>query len=201
MTNSFKYGSDNSKYCYPGTNILINKLDIKDEELLRKANSLYSAQRLLELQAEPLSGNYDLQHLKNIHHYIFQDLYEFAGKIREEDIIKGNTLFAKSEFIESKANQLFKELKKENYLKGTKNITQFAQRISYYMAELNIIHPFRDGNGRTIREFIRCLALNSSYILNWNSINKDELLNASIKSVININPLYKCIEKAIEKKS
>jgi cell filamentation protein len=60
MTPSSKYGPDKSKYCYPGTNILINKLDIKDEQLLKEADSLYSAQRLLELQAEPIFGNFHL---------------------------------------------------------------------------------------------------------------------------------------------
>ena len=93
MTSSSKYGPDDSKYCYPNTDVLINKLDIKDKELLEEADALYSAQRLLELQAEPIKGDFDLQHLKEIHYYIFQDLYDFAGKIREEDIIKGQYSF------------------------------------------------------------------------------------------------------------
>lgn len=197
MTPSSKYGSDESKYCYPGTNVLINKLDIKDKKLLKEADSLYSAQRLLELQAEPISGNFDLEHLKDIHHYIFQDLYEFAGKIREEDIIKGNTHFAKSEHIIPNAKKLFNELKNENYLQGT-SVEKFAEKASYYMAELNVLHPFRDGNGRAIREFIRCLALKCVYKLNWNSISKDDLFDASVKSVLDTKPLSKCIKKAIE---
>ncbi|WP_408956133.1 Fic/DOC family protein [Natroniella sp. ANB-PHB2] len=197
MTPSSKYGSDNSKYCYPNTDVLINKLNIKDKELLEEADSLYSAQRLLELQAEPIPGDFDLEHLKKIHYYIFQDLYEFAGKIREEDIIKGNTHFAKSQYIVPNAIKLFKELKEENFLLET-TINEFAERTSYYMAELNIIHPFRDGNGRCIREFIRCLALKCDYKLKWNSINRGELFNASVKSVFNTEPLSKCIKKAIK---
>jgi cell filamentation protein len=199
LTNSFKYGSGNSKYCYPGTTILKNKLDIKDEKLLKEADSLYSAQRLLELQDQPVSGNYDLNHLKKIHYYIFRDLYEFAGNIREEDIIKGNTHFAKSEYILQSANQLFINLKNENYLIELNTII-FAKKASYYMAELNVIHPFREGNGRTIREFIRCLALKCGYLLNWNSINSKYLLKASIKSVLDTSLLCKCIETAIKKK-
>ncbi len=197
MTTSSKYGSYDSKYCYPSTDVLINKLDIKDKELLEEADSLYSAQRLLELQAEPVSGNFDLKHLKEIHYYIFQDLYEFAGEIREEDITKGNTHFAKSQYIVPNAVKLFKELENENFLAET-SIKQFVKRASYYMAELNILHPFRDGNGRSIREFIRCLALHCGYKLNWKSINKDELFNASIRSVLDTKPLAKCIKKAID---
>ena len=197
MTISSKYSSGDSKYCYPNTDVLINKLDIKDKELLEEADALYSAQRLLELEAEPIEGNFDLQHLKKIHYYIFQDLYEFAGKIREEDITKGNTHFAKSQYIVPNANELFKELKNENFLLEM-SIDQFAKRASYYMAELNILHPFRDGNGRAIREFIRSLALECGYELKWNSISKDKLFNASVKSVLDTDPLSECIKKAIE---
>jgi cell filamentation protein len=150
MTPSSKYGPEDSKYCYPNTDVLINKLEIKDKELLEEADSLYSAQRLLELQAEPIKGDFDLQHLKEIHYYIFQDLYDFAGKIREEDIIKGNTHFAKYQYIVSNAIQLFEELKNENHLLNT-SVDQFAKRTAHYMAELNILHPFRDSNGRAIR--------------------------------------------------
>ena len=65
MTFSTKYGSGDSKYCYPGTEILINKLNIKDAQLLDEADTVYSAQRLLELQADPIKGNFNLKHLKN----------------------------------------------------------------------------------------------------------------------------------------
>jgi cell filamentation protein len=87
---------------------------------------------------------------KEIHYYIFQELYDFAGKIREEDIIKGNTHFAKYQYIVSNAIQLFEELKNENHLLNT-SVDQFAKRTAHYMAELNILHPFRDSNGRAIR--------------------------------------------------
>jgi len=199
MKISSKYGSNNSKYCYPNTNILINKLDIKDEKLLEKADSLYSAQRLLELQAEPISGNFNLEYLKEIHYYIFQDLYKFAGKIREEDITKGNTHFAKSQYIVPNAIKLFNELNNEDFLLETSiDIEHFSKKTAHYMAELNVLHPFRDGNGRAIREFIRCLSLKCGYILNWNSVNKNKIFNASIKSVFNIEPLSKCIKEALE---
>jgi cell filamentation protein len=100
-------------------------------------------------------------------------------------------------YIIPNAKALFEELKNENYLFET-SVDEFAQRAAYYMAELNILHPFRDGNGRAIREFIRCLALKAGYEIKWNSISKDELLDASIKSVTNIKPLKKCIKKAID---
>jgi cell filamentation protein len=197
MNFSTKYGSGNSKYCYPNSDVLINKLNIRDYNLLEEADSRYSTQRLLELQTNPIEGNFDLDHLKNIHYYIFQDLYYFAGKLREEDIIKGNTHFAKYQYIETNAIKLFKELKEENYLIET-SFSQFCEKTSYYMAELNIIHPFREGNGRTIREFIRILALKNGYQIKWNSINQKTLFKASVESVLNLDPLIKCIKNAIK---
>ncbi len=197
MNFSTKYGSGNSKYCYPNSDVLINKLNIRDYNLLEEADSRYSTQRMLELQTNPIEGNFDLDHLKNIHYYIFQDLYYFAGKLREEDIIKGNTHFAKYQYIETSAIKLFEELKEENYLIDT-SFNQFSEKASYYMAELNIIHPFREGNGRTIREFIRILALKNGYQIKWNSINQKTLFKASVESVLNLDPLIKCIKGAIK---
>ena len=197
MNFSTKYGSGNSKYCYPNSDVLINKLNIRDYNLLEEADSRYSTQRMLELQTNPIEGNFDLDHVKNIHYYIFQDLYYFAGKLREEDIIKGNTHFAKYQYIETSAIKLFEELKEENYLIGT-SFNQFSEKASYYMAELNIIHPFREGNGRTIREFIKILALKNGYQIKWNSINQKTLFKASVESVLNLDPLIKCIKGAIK---
>jgi cell filamentation protein len=197
MNFSTKYGSGNSKYCYPNSDVLINKQNIRDYNLLEEADSRYTTQRLLELQTNPIEGNFDLDHVKNIHYYIFQDLYYFAGKLREEDIIKGNTHFAKYQYIETSAIKLFEELKEENYLIGT-SFNQFSEKASYYMAELNIIHPFREGNGRTIREFIKILALKNGYQIKWNSINQKTLFKASVESVLNLDPLIKCIKGAIK---
>jgi cell filamentation protein len=190
------YDTANSKYYYPDTNVLINKLDIYDNDLLKEAESLFTGQRLLELQAAPLQGDFNMKHLLNIHYYIFQDLYDFAGKVRDEDLSKNYTFFAKFQFIISNAEDLFNKLNSDHSI-GT-SIEIFSDKAAYYMAELNILHPFREGNGRAIREFIRCLALNNNHILNWTIVDKDELLEASIKSIVNTVPLADCIRKCIE---
>lgn len=194
---SFKYGSAHSQYFYPGTQILKNNLDIQEEKLLEEAEILYTSQRLLELDLHPLVGNLDLENLKQIHKYIFQDIYPFAGQIREEDISKGGFMFAKFQFIIQNAEPIFLELKLENYLRDLSS-EGFAKRAAHYMAEVNVLHPFREGNGRATREFIRCLALNNKFELNWNSISRDELLEASINSVTNETALYECIKKCIQ---
>lgn len=192
-----KYGSLSGKYFYPKTNVLVNKLEIREENLLKEAELLLTSQRLTELQAHPLPGNFDLAHLREIHRYIFQDLYEFAGKIREVNISKGNFLFASAQHIVPNANKLFTDLAKENLLMGL-DLDSFSKRSAHYMAELNVIHPFSEGNGRAIREFIRALALlKSHYVIKWDAVSGEELLKASIKSVHDISDLAICIKKCI----
>ena len=195
-----RYKSKNnssSLYCYPNTYILINKLDIQDENLLKEAEKEFTTQRLIELQKKPISGRFSVSHLKNIHKYIFQDIFYFAGEFRKEDIMKDNTMFAKSQYIDDLTNKLLLELKNEDFKEYDKQT--FSKRLAYYMAELNVIHPFREGNGRTIREFIRSIAIKNKYKLNWSSINPEQLLNASIKSMSDITPLSKCLFDTLNK--
>jgi cell filamentation protein len=182
-----------SLYCYPDTDILKNKAGIKDSKALAEFEADVTAIRQYMLEKRPIKGKFGIAHLKNIHKFIFQDVYPFAGKIRLEDIWKGDTFFCKCQFIEMNLNSLFTRLAGENWLKGLK-AEFFAQRAAYYMSELNMIHPFREGNGRTIREFIRCIALESGSDIDWSLIDRQELLDATIKAVDNIyEPLERCL--------
>ena len=128
----------------------------------------------------------------SIHKFIFEDIYPFAGLYRSENIAKDNFMFANWEFIEDNMNSIFGELKRENYLKGlTKE--EFAKRLTYYMSELNVLHPFREGNGRTTREFIRQLALKNGYNLDLSRFKAEDILNASIESVVDVDNLEEII--------
>ena len=77
-------------YCYPESNVLKNKLNIRDVERLRKAERILVSLRLNDLLEEPILGRFDLMHLQQIHHYLFQDIYTWAGEIRTVDIAKSN---------------------------------------------------------------------------------------------------------------
>lgn len=112
-----KYNTQ-SKYCYPGTDILINFLDEIDSKKLEKLESTYTTRRIFELYRNPISGSFGLKHLQRIHKYIFQDIYPFAGKLRDEQISKGTTVFAHPLHISTYGNEIFKKLKSEKYLKG-----------------------------------------------------------------------------------
>lgn len=172
----------NSKYCYPGTDVYINKFDIKDYKLLESIEAELTFNRLAELIDQPIEGKFDINHIKRIHEYIFQDLYSFAGKIRAEDIWKGNTLFCKCQYIESSLQRIFDELKSEEHLKDADK-EYFVERSAYYVCEINVIHPFREGNGRVIREFIRTLGLKSGFHINWQFVNSEKILKAAILGV------------------
>lgn len=190
-----------SCYCYHGTDVLINKVDIRDSKTLAEYEADVTALRQSELVKESVvKGKFGATHLKRIHQYIFQDIYPFAGKFRDEDIFKESTTFCKSEFIEENLDSLLQKLVKDDYLRKLP-AEQFAEKAAYYLSEINMIHPFREGNGRAIREFIRQLALNSGYVIDWSLVNKDTLLKATIIAVDkDYGPLGTCMLKVIENK-
>lgn len=187
-----------SIYCYPGTDVLINKLNIHDYDKLQKAERLHTASRLMELHDNPIVGKFDLEHLKSIHKYIFQDLYEFAGKIRTVEISKEKSLFAFVPQIEVFFYQNITEpLRLEKYLQDL-NRTDFSQRAAHFLGEINAVHPFREGNGRAQREFIRTLALRDGYELDLSRVDAEELLQASKESFFaSSEKLGKLIEQSI----
>ena len=187
-----------SKYCYPNTEVLINQLNIKNAEELQKYEAKITAAKSLGLRQKGITGNFDKAHILEIHKYLFEDIYEFAGKLREENIAKGEFRFAMWEYIETELESLLKKLQNENYLQELGK-EELAKRLAYYLAELNVLHLFREGNGRTNREFIRQLALKNGYSLNLRKVLPQEVLQASIESIINTCKLekvmYKCLEK------
>jgi cell filamentation protein len=185
-----------SKWRYPNSDVYKNKLELRDSEQLERAERKLTALRQVELDHEPVSdGKWNLKHLQKIHKHLFQDVYEFAGKIRTEQIQKGYTQFASPLYIESYATDVFNQLKKDNYLKDLPK-EKFTERLAYYMGEINMLHPFYEGNGRTNREFIRTLALSNGYTLEWTKLDQKELMNASIHSIVDHKPLAKLLEQA-----
>ena len=192
------YNSRKSMYCYEDSNTLINKLEIKDVKKLQEYEAKVTAVKLLSLRQKGITGNFDVEHFIDIHIYLFEDIYPFAGKFRRENIAKGEFRFAEWEFIDEELKRLLDKLKKEEYLKGAfKEV--LAERLAYYTSELNVLHPFREGNGRTIREFIRQLALKNGYVLNLKKVSPTRTLCASIKSIIDTEDLTEIYKDCLEK--
>lgn len=186
----------NSIYCYPGTNILINKLDIRDSNKLFKLEKQIVLAKSYILRQNRGNYKFDKKHFVYIHEFLFGDIYPFAGKFRTENIYKGSFTFASWEYIESELDRLLKELSLENYLVNL-NKENLSKRLAYYLSELNVLHPFREGNGRTIREFIREIAFQAGYTLDLQSTTPEEMFNACVKSVYDTTDLeqilYNCL--------
>lgn len=175
-----------SKYEYEGTNVLKNKFDERDPIKLEEIETTYTARRMYQLYEKPIYGSFGLKHLQKIHKFIFQDVYPFAGELRDEQITKGATPFAHPLHLHNNALYIFRKLKNEKFLDGLDK-EKFSERASYFFGEINILHPFREGNGRTQREFFRLLALKNGYELEWSKIKPEVMLEASIKSVKDSN--------------
>jgi cell filamentation protein len=145
------------KYFYPGTSVLINRLDITDSETLSIAERRIAAITIAYCRENPVKGNFDLGHLCRIHKEIFGDLFPWAGKIRDVEMAKSEP-FTKAMLIPTYADEyIFSKLIKEKFLSEV-DPAEFVPKLTYYLSELNVLHPFREGNGRTQRVFIEYLA-------------------------------------------
>ena len=168
------------KYCYPNTNILKNKWNIRDKTELTETEIEITSAKLFELQSTPIKGQFDFRHLCKIHEHIFKDLFDWAGKPRTVDIGKGN-IFCLVQYIPSYANDIFSKYYKEcNTVKNDQAV--FINMLTKHYADVNALHPFREGNGRTQREFARELCLSCGYAFDLTKTHHEEMLNASIAS-------------------
>lgn len=166
------------EYCYPESKVLINKLNIEDLEKLNIAEKEITALKLAYIKKNPIDGKFDFDHLKAIHRFLFEDIYLWAGEPRHVNISKGNQ-FCLWQNIDEYAESIFKELKNESYLIGSDKI---EHRLAYYLSEINVLHPFREGNGRTQRLFIEYLAENAGYHVDFSSVTPREMIEASAES-------------------
>ncbi len=169
-------------YVYPGTSVLRNLRDIRDARILDEFEADATARRLRQLEQKPLSGAFDSRHLQAVHHHIFQDVYEWAGEFRTVNISKSGDPFAFKEHIVSSLAKIFNELNRESNLNGT-DLERFTERSAYYLGEINAIHPFREGNGRAQREFVRQLSQSNGLVIDWKRISREEMIEASRRSL------------------
>lgn len=167
-------------YKYPDEDVLINLFDCHDQTELQKLEAKSTAYNILYLQMNPIEGNFDFDHLKAIHRFIFQDIYEWAGEIRTVDIGKNN-IFCRVQFINSYAENVFSDYFSSCFA-AKSNRNEFIRTFTSHYADLNALHPFREGNGRSQREFARELCLKCGYIFDLTHTNHKDMLEASIES-------------------
>lgn len=194
------YATSGSMYCYAGTNVLRNHFGLRNSDELRRLEADITTLRQLDLLSKPVTGRFTANHLCTIHRYLFGDIYPFAGRYRRESIAKGQTIFENPADIERKLKKLLLQLKEECFLKQT-TTQDFLSRISFYFTELNYLHPFREGNGRAIREFVRQLLLVNGYAVDWSAVSVDKLLSAMEASVFDTAPLVEIMRKCVSRQS
>lgn len=179
MNKSYSYEWD-KKYCYPNSSVLKNKFNIKNDNELEIAEREYTSLSIAEIKINPIRGDFNLKHLQDIHKHVFKDIYSWAGEFRTVNILKG-TSFCNYLFLIDMGNEIFSKLKREHYLIGVDR-TEIYYKLSYYLSEINALHPFREGNGRVQRIMIEYLAKVAGYELDFSHISEIEIIKASIDS-------------------
>lgn len=188
------YRAEPDPYCYPGTTVLINRLGLTDQAELDAFEAEMTAQRASE--ALP-TGRLSYRHYRAIHRHLFQDVYAWAGKIRTVRMAKGANAFCYPEHIDREMRHLFRELRKHD-LRKLQPI-EFAESAAHFLSELNAIHPFREGNGRTQLTFLALMAEFAGYHLPLERMDPTAMLNAMVASFGgDEKPLAREIEKLLQ---
>ncbi len=172
------YSAEGDPYCYPGTTILRNLLDIRDQSELDDAELA-----LFLIRAnEPLPpGELDAAHYLRLHHHLFQDVYDWAGKVRTVRIAKAGNWFCYPEHIEAWLAKAFEEYGDPDELIDVP-AAAFAAKTARLLAEINAAHPFREGNGRAQLTYLTLLAIHCGFSVNDDVLDPGRVLSAMIES-------------------
>ena len=185
-------------YLDPKTGILRNFVGVTTQEELRKAETDVAGMAELTLDGIPRTNN--LAELQAIHKILFGKIYDWAGEIRTVDIKKGSEEFFLFVFqIPQGAKFVFDGLAKENALKELSE-EDFVKRLAYFYEQVNFIHPFREGNGRTQRVFWNRVAADAGYFIDWSQVIGSELDEASVegREHHNLEPLEEMFARIVK---
>lgn len=157
-------------YLDPSSGLLRNRLGLTNRADLDRAEAELVEARMTDPRLQRIAPTGDLSQLQTIHRALFQDVYDWAGELRTVDIRKGGDaraeFFMPSSRILSGAVFAFAELAADKQLQGLSR-ERFIERISYHYDQINYLHPFREGNGRTQRIFWNQLAARAGHPLDW----------------------------------
>ena len=167
-------------YFVEGGDVLKNKFGISNPKKLRETEEFYFSEAASDIIVNFTSSEiFDFGYLRVLHKKLFGEVYDFAGEIRTVNITKtdSNTPFCYADFIETEADRIFSELESNKYLQGLE-LSGFNIALSKLSSELNALHPFREGNGRTIRLFLQLLAFKNGFILDYSLVSHEEIIEA-----------------------
>lgn len=167
-------------YLIPGTDVLRNKLGITDGRTLATAEYDLSTARTIEILSDPwFKAEGTVEQLQRIHRCLFQDVYDWAGQIRTVDIHKsGGVPFQPIELFREGAGYAEETLRRDHMLTGMDHDT-FIRRLSVNYDNFNVLHPFREGNGRTQRVFWTSIAGQAGWQIDWTRATKGQIADTS----------------------
>jgi cell filamentation protein len=186
------YDATDDPYCYEGTSVLKNRLGLQTQDELTEFEHAISSQRA----EEPLpAGDLDEQHYCALHRHLYQDVYEWAGELRTVRTSKGGNMFCYPENIAAQLRKLFRKLAAAKQLREL-DADEFAKAAAHFLAELNAIHAFREGNGRTQLTFLKLIAAASGHSIEFGRLDAPAMLQAMIASFSgNEEPLARLIRQ------
>jgi len=180
--------------CYKGTTCLVNKLDIRDEQKLSEAEAAIVLGKLAMLKKCPVQGAFDFEHYKKMYDFLFCDLYDWAGQIRDINLSKKGTAFVSADEIDACAKPCFERL--QSFDAEDLSHRELAEEVADFYHTINMLHPFREGNGRVQRAFFEYWAEERlGYRLDLAAIDADEFMIATIYAAQGIkDQLVNCFE-------
>lgn len=170
----------NGYFIESGSEVLRNLLGVEDSQVLADAENDLVEFRTAELREQPdrVRRTFDLLHLQALHRQLFQDVYEWAGDLRTVGLAKGGgESFAPPDDLWRPVDHVVQRIRESDYLRGLAE-DRIAYEVAYLYDYLNFAHPFREGNGRTQREFFGQLLAESKRSFDWQLIEMSQLHNA-----------------------
>ena len=176
---SDKYGTDQAPDCYPGTDVLVNLLDLQNPDDLDEAERY--ATEVASTKLEFVEPPYTVATLRQIHRTLFAEVYAWAGEVRSIGISKGTTRFCSPEFIEREIQKELSKIAATGWFEGYSR-ESLVPSVAESYGTINVAHPFREGNGRTQRVLFEWIILNAGYSIDWGLANRQEWIEACIYS-------------------
>ncbi len=184
-----------TKDCYSGTTVLINKLGIKDQKHLDEVETVIVSVKTAEIELSFDSDeDFDFGFYKGLHKTLFEEIYEWAGAVRTINLSKKQTNFCPAGQIQAMGENIFKHLQEVNCFSGL-SFDELVEELVDLYNSINYLHPFREGNGRCQRLFFRLLCNKIGYSIDFDKIDPDELMVATIQAFGGVSDFLKAIFK------
>ena len=192
------YSLDSSKdSCYPGTTVLVNKLGLQEQADLDAAERVAVAVHAVEIETAPPSGPFTFAYYLDLHRRLFQDLYNWAGTLRTINLSKKGTAFYPASELAELGEAKFRRLQSQHEFRGLTR-SAFIAAIADFYHELNMLHPFREGNGRSTRIWLDLLLKAQLHqVVNWSRVDKEDYLLAMERSPIRDTEIKHILKNAL----